>query len=141
MHQLVNRTMDKSCTEKVLDINFKMLKYSGVWRPQGTNNKLLKFIYNLYTFFIMLIVISLTLQKFFVISSTTSNLDDLIDHLFPFVEILCIIVKGLNFLLMQDKIELAIQMMINNGLYKRPINQSEEDLKTTTDKKSRFVTA
>lgn len=125
---------------RVLDINFTMLKYCGFWKPASMKNKFAKFIYHLYTALVMFIIISLTLQKFVVIPTTTNELDDFIGHLFPFVEILCSIAKGFNFLLMHRKIELAIESMINNDLYNRPINQLEVDWKTSTDRKSRFVT-
>lgn len=125
---------------KISVINFTTLKYCGCWRPLSMNNKFRKFIYYLYSCLVLSVIVSLTLQKCVVIPTTTSNLDEFIDHLFPFIEILCTIAKGFNFLFMQRKIELAVQSMTNNNLYNRPIDQLEADWKTTTEQRSRFVT-
>lgn len=122
----------------ILDINFRMLKYCGVWRPSSMNNELGKFIYNVYTFVVVSTVTSITLQKFVLIPTTTKNLDDLVDHQFPFIEILCAITKGYNLLASRRKIESAIESMVGNPLYNRPINQSEADRRATTDRKCRF---
>lgn len=129
----------KKSKVKILSINFTLLKYSGVWRPSSFDNSIRKAIYSLYTYLVMFVVISLILQKCVVILTTTNSLDDLIEHLFLFLEISCIIVKAINFILMRRKIELALQLMINNGLYNQPLNHMEIDWRATTDRKSRFA--
>lgn len=123
----------------ISDINFTMLKYCGVWRPSSMDSKFGKFIYHSYTIFVTLIVLSLVVQKFVVIPSSTKDLDELIDHQFPFLEILCVTVKGYNLLSMHRKIKLAVQSLMSIGLYNNPINQQEVDWKLAAERKSRFV--